>query len=112
MIAPSNSCHPTLARRFKTVTGEPDCAFSTRSLHWALRAARGDVMAKIPVEHTISSAYSFAFRNILTVAGIAWLPYVLAIAITAGLVVAMVPGLAAPGGPSPAAIAGLIAVAP
>ncbi|HZQ41010.1 MAG TPA: hypothetical protein VFA87_09455 [Rhizomicrobium sp.] len=69
-------------------------------------------MAKIPVEHTISSAYSFAFRNILTVAGIAWLPYVLAIAITAGLVVAMVPGLAAPGGPSPAAIAGLIAVAP
>ncbi len=69
-------------------------------------------MAKIPVEHTISSAYSFAFRNILTVIGIAWFPFALVIAIGAGLVLLMVPGLAAPGGPSPAAIAGLIAVAP
>ena len=69
-------------------------------------------MAKIPVERTISGAYSFAFKNILTVIGIAWLPYVLVFALIAGLVLLMVPGLTAAGGPNPAAVAGLIGILP
>ena len=38
---------------------------------------------KIPFERTIASAYSFAFRNILSILGIAWFPYLLLTAIGA-----------------------------
>ena len=34
-------------------------------------------MAKIPVEKTVSETYGFLFRNILSIVGIVWFPYLL-----------------------------------
>jgi hypothetical protein len=41
---------------------------------------------KIPFERTISGAYSFAFRNILSIIGIGWFPYLLLCALVGGVV--------------------------
>jgi hypothetical protein len=50
-------------------------------------------MNKIPVENTISRSYGFAFSNILSVFGIAWLPYLMLVAIAVGLVFLLAPDL-------------------
>lgn len=76
------------------------------------RIFAGEGMPKIPVERTISSAYSFAFKNILTVIGVAWFPYVLLCGIAAGLVFSILPALITPGGPQPAALGALFAELP
>jgi hypothetical protein len=50
-------------------------------------------MNKIPVGDTISRTYGFAFSNILSIFGIAWLPYVVLTAIAVGLVFLLAPDL-------------------
>jgi hypothetical protein len=50
-------------------------------------------MHKIPVQATISGAYSFAFGNILSVLGIVWFPYLLLAAIVAGAIYVLAPDL-------------------
>ncbi len=50
-------------------------------------------MSKIPVGDTISRSYSFGFTNILSVLGIAWLPYAILVAIAIGLVMLLAPDL-------------------
>jgi hypothetical protein len=50
-------------------------------------------MNKIPVGSTIERSYSFGFTNILSIFGIAWFPYVVLVAILAGLVFLLAPDL-------------------
>jgi hypothetical protein len=50
-------------------------------------------MNKIPVGDTISKSYAFGFGDILSVFGIAWFPYVALLAIAAGFVFLLAPGL-------------------
>jgi len=50
-------------------------------------------MNKIPVGETISRTYGFAFSNLLSIFGIAWLPYVVLAAIAVGLVFLVAPNL-------------------
>jgi len=52
-------------------------------------------MGKIPLERTIGDTYRFAFSNILSIFGIAWLPCVLMIAVCAGAVWWFLPDFAA-----------------
>ena len=48
---------------------------------------------KIPFETTIATSYRFAFRNILSIFGIGWAPALAVFAITAGLIVLLLPGI-------------------
>ena len=48
---------------------------------------------KIPFERTIASAYRFAFTNILSIVGIGWFPFLLLVALVAGLVMLWLPQL-------------------
>ncbi|HEY5047850.1 MAG TPA: hypothetical protein VII49_07535, partial [Rhizomicrobium sp.] len=50
-------------------------------------------MRKIPVGETISRSYGFAFSNILSIFGIAWVPYAILAAIAVGLVLLIAPDL-------------------
>jgi len=50
-------------------------------------------MNKIPVGDTISRSYGFAFSNILSIFGIAWLPHVILVAVAVGLVFLLAPNL-------------------
>jgi hypothetical protein len=50
-------------------------------------------MRRIPVGDTISKAYGFAFSNFLSIFGIAWLPYLAAGLVVAGLVFRVAPDL-------------------
>jgi hypothetical protein len=50
-------------------------------------------MNKIPVGETISKSYEFGFGSILSVFGVAWFPHVLLLAICAGCVFLLAPGL-------------------
>jgi|HubBroStandDraft_6_1064221.scaffolds.fasta_scaffold355975_1 hypothetical protein len=48
-------------------------------------------MNKIPVSDTISRTYNFGFSNILSIFGIAWLPYTLLALIAVGLIFLLAP---------------------
>ena len=52
-------------------------------------------MAKIPLERTIGDTYRFAFTNILSIFGIAWLPYALMVGVGAAAIWWMWPELSA-----------------
>ena len=52
-------------------------------------------MHKLPVGETISGAYGFAFADILSVFGIAWLPHVIYVLLIAGIVYGLAPELPA-----------------
>jgi hypothetical protein len=52
-------------------------------------------MSKIPVERTIGDTYRFAFTNILSIFGIAWLPCVIMVALLGAAVWWMLPDFAA-----------------
>ena len=52
-------------------------------------------MAKIPLERTIGDTYRFAFTNILSIFGIAWLPYALMVGVCSAAVWWMWPELGA-----------------
>jgi hypothetical protein len=47
--------------------------------------------AKLPVERTISDGYNFLFTRFLSVLGIVWLPYLVFIALTLGLIFLLAP---------------------
>lgn len=51
------------------------------------------MMSKMAVGETISRAYGFVFSNLLSIFGIAWLPYLILAAIAVGLVMLLAPEL-------------------
>ncbi|HEX3809443.1 MAG TPA: hypothetical protein VHW02_07050 [Rhizomicrobium sp.] len=51
-------------------------------------------MHKIPMSETVSGAYNFAFKNFLSILGIAWFPYVLVGALLTAGVIEMMPSVA------------------
>lgn len=68
------------------------------------------MMHKIPMSDTVSGAYNFAFKNILSVLGIAWFPYAVAFALIAAGIVALIPSFELlRTGADPSAIGGIIA---